>query len=70
MDVTKALKEGANQFEIRVANVWVNRLIGDEQPGATRVAYTDSRTGYRAESHLNPAGLLGPVQLMEITGKP
>ena len=70
VDVTKALKEGANQFEIRVANVWVNRLIGDEQPGATRVAYTDSRTGYRAESHLNPAGLLGPVQLMEITGKP
>ena len=64
VDITGAVKEGANQLEIRVANVWVNRLIGDEQPGATRITYTDSRTGYRAESRLNPAGLLGPVKLL------
>ena len=65
VDITGAVKEGANQLEIRVANVWVNRLIGDEQPGATRITYTDSRTGYRAESRLNPAGLLGPVKLLD-----
>ena len=58
VDVTAAVKEGTNQLEVKVANVWVNRLIGDEQPGATRIAYTDSRSGYRAESKLNPAGLL------------
>ena len=31
MDVTAALKAGANALEIRVANLWPNRLIGDEQ---------------------------------------
>lgn len=65
VDVTAAVKEGTNQLEVKVANVWVNRLIGDEQPGATRIAYTDSRSGYRAESKLNPAGLLGPVSILE-----
>ena len=31
MDVTGALKTGANTLEIRVTNTWANRLIGDEQ---------------------------------------
>jgi hypothetical protein len=31
VDVTAALKPGANALEIRVANLWPNRLIGDEQ---------------------------------------
>lgn len=64
VDVTKALKAGENLLEIKVANVWPNRLIGDEQPGAERVAWTDSRA-YRAEDPLRPAGLLGPVRLLE-----
>ena len=64
VDVTKALKAGDNKLEIKVANVWPNRLIGDEQPGAERVAWTDSRA-YRAEDPLRPAGLLGPVRLLE-----
>jgi hypothetical protein len=64
VDVTDALKSGDNQLEIKVANTWPNRLIGDEQPGAIRVAWTDSRA-YRAEDPLRPAGLLGPVCLLE-----
>jgi hypothetical protein len=31
VDATGALKPGANELEIRVTNLWVNRLIGDEQ---------------------------------------
>lgn len=30
MDVTEALREGENELEIRVTNLWVNRMIGDE----------------------------------------
>lgn len=30
-DVTPHLKPGANQLTVRVTNLWINRLIGDEQ---------------------------------------
>ena len=33
VDATQALKPGANVIEVRVANRWINRLIGDEQEG-------------------------------------
>jgi hypothetical protein len=31
VDITEQLKPGANELKIRVTNLWVNRLIGDEQ---------------------------------------
>ena len=31
VDVTDALQKGVNEVEIRVVNLWVNRMIGDEQ---------------------------------------
>jgi hypothetical protein len=31
VDVTKALKRGRNELEVKVTNLWPNRLIGDEQ---------------------------------------
>jgi hypothetical protein len=31
VDITKELKAGGNDLEIRVVNLWINRMIGDEQ---------------------------------------
>jgi hypothetical protein len=31
VDITKVAKAGANELEVRVTNLWPNRLIGDEQ---------------------------------------
>jgi hypothetical protein len=60
VDVTQALKAGKNEISVKVVNAWVNRLIGDQQPGATKYTYADI-TPYTAESPLQPSGLLGPV---------
>ena len=45
VDVTSALKSGANALEIRVANLWPNRLIGDATlPKEQRRTVTNVRT--------------------------
>ncbi len=66
VDVTDALKPGANEVTIKVTNAWVNRLIGDEQPGtAVKYTFTDVKP-YRADSPLLASGLLGPVRLSSV----
>jgi hypothetical protein len=68
IDATAALKPGSNDISIKVTNAWVNRLIGDEQPGAVKITFADVKP-YRAESALLPSGLLGPVTISSITLK-
>jgi hypothetical protein len=63
IDVTSALKPGNNELTIKVVNAWVNRLIGDQQPGATKITFADVKP-YRANSPLLPSGLLGPVAVV------
>jgi hypothetical protein len=63
VDATAALKPGANEVTIKVANPWVNRLIGDQQPGATKYTMADVKP-YKADSPLLPSGLLGPVTVV------
>ena len=65
VDFTGLLKPGKNTIEIKVINLWPNRLIGDAQEGATPVTYT-AMPFYRANSPLFPAGLIGPVQMKRI----
>ncbi len=66
VEVTNALKPGANNVEIKVVNLWVNRLIGDLQPGVTnKISYT-TQAFYRADSPLQPSGLLGPVKVVAV----
>lgn len=67
VDVTSALKTGTNEITIKVVNAWVNRLIGDEQPGAAKFTFADVKP-YKADSPLLPSGLLGPVQIVRAIG--
>ena len=67
LDVGAALHPGVNALAVKVATLWVNRLIGDAVPGATKVAWTALPT-YRADAPLRRAGLIGPVTL-EAAGK-
>jgi hypothetical protein len=64
VDVSSALKAGANRVEIKVTNLWVNRLIGDQQPNVTKKYTYTALQFYRADSPLLPSGLIGPVRIM------
>ncbi|WP_380601128.1 glycosyl hydrolase [Steroidobacter flavus] len=66
LDITDALRRGENKLEIKVVNLWPNRLIGDKQPGATPVTFAP-QSPYNANSPLLPSGLLGPVQLIGVS---
>jgi hypothetical protein len=66
VDVTSALKAGANTVEIKVTNLWVNRLIGDRQPNVTKKYTYTALEFYHADSPLLPSGLIGPVKIMRL----
>jgi hypothetical protein len=54
---------GNNIVEIKVTNLWPNRIIGDLQPSATaRYTHTNVRA-YTKDSPLMPSGLLEPVTI-------
>ena len=65
-DITAFLRPGANRLTVRVTNLWPNRLIGDRQPNADRVAFTTFNP-YSADSPLLESGLLGPVVISRAT---
>ncbi len=69
LDVTNALHPGENNLKIAVTNLWVNRLIGDQQPDATKKYTFTTFTPYDARSPLLASGLLGPVQIVSIGDK-
>ena len=66
VDITDAAKAGVNTIEVRVTNVWKNRLIGDAKlPEAERTTWT-AYPFYKNEpdAPLMESGLLGPVRLL------
>ena len=66
LDISRWVHAGLNNLEVRVTNLWVNRLIGDTQPGETKITYTTDKT-YKPDAPLRPSGLLGPVRLLQET---
>jgi len=56
LDITKAIKPGKNRLLIRVTNLWVNRMIGDEHLGE--------------DSERNPDGTLRRWPQWLLEGKP
>ena len=66
LNVTGALKPGYNLVVIKVINLWVNRLIGDKQPGNGKQYTYTTMPFYNASSTLLPSGLLGPVSISSI----
>lgn len=63
VEIGGTVHKGVNELEIRVANLWVNRLIGDAQPGEHKIAFTTVPT-FNSDAPLWPSGLIGPVRLL------
>jgi hypothetical protein len=63
LDATRALQPGGNTLEIRVANLWPNRMIGDAAlPEKDRFTWS-SWEPFAKDTPLLKSGLLGPVTL-------
>jgi hypothetical protein len=57
------LKAGKHDLQVRITNLWPNRIIGDlSLPESERVTWTTHNT-YKANSALLPSGWLGPATL-------
>ena len=60
------LHGGSNDLEVKVINLWPNRIIGDLQPDAPKKWTYTATNWYTADSPLLPSGLLGPVVVSSI----
>jgi hypothetical protein len=68
IDVTGLLVDGRNVIEVKVTNLWINSMLGQQQPDFTEL---NERFGERFPNPSEwsnfqpfPSGLLGPVRLL------
>ncbi|MFM2368547.1 MAG: hypothetical protein RL619_847, partial [Bacteroidota bacterium] len=66
VDATGILKPGKNTLEIKVTNLWVNRLIGDAQPDVVKKITYTTMPFYQANAPLLPSGLLSTVTVLSV----
>ncbi|MEI9988444.1 MAG: glycosyl hydrolase [Rhizomicrobium sp.] len=65
LDITGAARGGENVLQVKIANLWVNRLIGDMQPGVTKKYTFTTIPTYEPDAPLRSSGLLGPVRILK-----
>ena len=65
VDISRALKPGANQLEIEVVNFWPNRIIGDASLPKDQCLTRTNIRKLTPETPLMKSGLFGPVRLLE-----
>ena len=63
-EITGHLRPGRNELEIKVVNLWCNRIIGDAALPAGQRRTRTNITNLTADTPLEPSGLLGPVRLL------
>lgn len=63
VDVTRQLQPGRNTLEVRVADLWPNRMIGDASLPVDQRFTWSSYEPFTPDSPLPASGLLGPVIL-------
>ena len=77
LEIQEFVKAGENKIEIKITNMWINRLTGDmalpveEKFCKTNHPYiTKAVEGIGDETYrVQRAGLIGPVTIKETTGK-
>lgn len=69
VDISDVVKPGINTLEVKVTNLWPNRLIGDQfLPEGKRFTRTNIRK-FTKDSPLMESGLLGPVRIVSAIRK-
>jgi hypothetical protein len=64
VDVSGLLKAGTNRLEVKVTNLWHNRIVGDlKYPDTGEFAKTNMKHKFNADMELLQSGLIGPVVL-------
>ncbi len=64
IEITAAVRPGANKLEVDIVNPWNNRLVGDRDlPEDKRLTFIATKA-INKNAPLLPAGLLGPVRVL------
>ena len=67
LDVTSQLRAGVNKIEVKVANLSINALAGQERPDYRLLSARYGQRFVPQDTHLivpTPSGMLGPVRLL------
>jgi hypothetical protein len=62
-DITDLLKDGENRIELKIVNLWPNRLIGDQFLSEEKRFTKSNIKKFTKEHPLRPSGLAGPVNI-------